>query len=340
MTKAYLENVDIINALQQIVEHNTHSFQSDFEYDKNTLMNAIFKPQNERTFMWLSRRNGTALYPQRDVYIHDTSQHNSWSYYGGAKSENVRAYLVEVLEKKEDTIVGNIVEMDYEKHLDYLATNSMQPTSVELIFRNPGMVRTFPVKEYRLNAFEISRRYGTLENISYQVGNPYLLNEVIRRDNENICDNAEVQTVEEYITNMEREEFESRGYPIGEKVYLNHSDARQALKFGLNVFAISQNGEETKLDGAYNFYEQVETNNLLCTNPEEKAFLKHLQHNKYPLFSEEENNIIYDSVLSAAKENKIENLVALDTILYKLEHLIPNFQLEDYQEQEQELERE
>lgn len=321
MKKAMLKAVNIIDVLGQVVDHNNHNYQSDFEYDKVKLLGA----KAGDTFVWLSRRNGTWLFNERDVYIKSTSSNHTWSYYGGSKSENVKAYLVEITGDENHQPTGDIVEMDYEKHLDYLTAKAQKPIAVELMFKNPNSIRTFSVSEYHQNSQEITRRYGNIDRAEYKVSNEFTLEDVMQVSKAEIKENTIEMDVSTYFYEMEKQDFEERGYDIGDNAFLNHNDAESAVTFNLNVTSISRSGEETKVRSMDDYYEKIETMNIFTTTKEEKNFLKHLQSDTPPLFTDEENELLFDCVLQAAKENKVENLVALDTVLYKLEHLIPKF---------------
>ena len=141
---AFME-VDVIATLQKIMEHNTDFFQTDFQYDVEKLREAAGDRGGYRSFFWLTRESGTWCFPERDVYIRNTSAANTWMYYGESGSENVKAYWVDVKRVEDDgkRIVGDIVEMDYQKHLDYLCTHSVDPAYVEVVFISPNDVRTF-----------------------------------------------------------------------------------------------------------------------------------------------------------------------------------------------------
>ncbi|MFI3238882.1 MAG: hypothetical protein R3Y47_12795 [Lachnospiraceae bacterium] len=318
MQKITLEDVNIINILAEVVNHNNDNYQSDFEYDKLKLLTTNVGD----SFVWLSRRNGTWLFNERDVYINSTSSHNTWSYYGGSKSENIRAYLVEITSEENNQPIGTVTEMDYEKHLDYLTMHSVTPTSVELLFNNPSAFREFRVSEYHQNTQEITRRYGNIERATYKVDNEYELQRIMKMAREQIKENSLSMDSTEYFYDMEKKEFEEHGFDMGDNAFLNHKDAEDAITYKLNVRAITQTGEEIQVRNMDDYYQQIGTTNIFTTSKEEKGFLQYLQNSNTPLFTQEENELIFDCVLQAAKENKVENLVTLDTVLYKLEHLI------------------
>lgn len=326
MVKSILNDVSILDILQQVVDHNNHHYQSDFEYDKQNFINAKVGD----TFFWLSRRNGTWLYKERDVYMKTSSANHTWSYYGGSKSENVKAYMVEITGEENHKPMGTITELDYEKQLDYLVSNAVMPTHVELLFKNPNSVRIFAMSEYQQNTFEITRRYGTVDRTEYKVENEYDLLYRMEQFRNQAKENAISTDVETYFYDMEKTDFEQYGYSLEDKVFLNHNDAEGAIEHNLNVYAITKQGEETVVKTIDDFYENIENECIFCTNQEEKNFLKHLQTNPYPLFTEEENQLVFDCVIEAAKENKVYDLVTLDKVLYKLEHLLPKFSL-DYE---------
>ena len=74
-------NVDVLETLQKIMEHNTSYYQTDFNYDREMLMEAAKDRNAHKQFFWMSRHGGTHCFPEQSVYIEQTGQHNSWIYY-------------------------------------------------------------------------------------------------------------------------------------------------------------------------------------------------------------------------------------------------------------------
>ena len=61
---------DILHTLQAVLLENTTSYQSDFEFDVTTLLEAAKEPKTEdRTYYWLSRPCGTWCLKERDVFL-------------------------------------------------------------------------------------------------------------------------------------------------------------------------------------------------------------------------------------------------------------------------------
>lgn len=140
-------NVDVLETLRKIMEHNTDYYQTDFRYDVEKLREAAGDRNAERNFFWMSRSGGTWCFAEPDVYIRNTSPHNTWNYYGaGNKSEHVKTFWIELKGMRDDKVMGNIAEMDYQKHLDYLCTHSFDPASVEVGSKIPMVAVPFPIR--------------------------------------------------------------------------------------------------------------------------------------------------------------------------------------------------
>lgn len=153
-------DVDVIATMQKIMEHNTDFYQTDFKYDMETLREVAEDRGGYRNFFWLTRKNGTWCFPERDAYIRNTYAANTWTYYGGSRDENVKAFWIDIkrVEGDDKKLIGDIVEMDYQKHLDYLCmaipprwqTTSMwtrigSHRQCGLCWRISGSIRSFPM---------------------------------------------------------------------------------------------------------------------------------------------------------------------------------------------------
>lgn len=110
---ACFQNVDVLETLQKIMEHNTSFFQTDFARDQEMLREAAGDRNAPWNFFWMSRKGGTWCFPERSVHIRQTSQHYTWFFYGGCQDEHVKAFWVELQGMKNDQVMGNILEIDY-----------------------------------------------------------------------------------------------------------------------------------------------------------------------------------------------------------------------------------
>ena len=74
------KKIEIIPLLADIVEKNTHSYQSDFSNDEARLTAAMLETyQENRTFLWMSRPCGTWCFLERDVFLQETPAHIVWT---------------------------------------------------------------------------------------------------------------------------------------------------------------------------------------------------------------------------------------------------------------------
>ena len=76
-------NIDLLENLEKIMRVNTRSYQSDFEWDRKTLMdaaaNADTVPLKDRIYLWMSRPCGTWCVKEKDVFLEPACAHNIWS---------------------------------------------------------------------------------------------------------------------------------------------------------------------------------------------------------------------------------------------------------------------
>lgn len=104
---------DILHTLQAVLLENTTSYQSDFEFDVTTLLEAANKPKKEdRTFYWLSRPCGTWCLKEKEVFLKGSGAYNIWTHYD-AEHESFRAFCVVVEEKDGNRLMGEAIPFDY-----------------------------------------------------------------------------------------------------------------------------------------------------------------------------------------------------------------------------------
>ena len=141
------ENVDVIAALGEIMRQNTAFYQSDFNIDKGLIQRAAASDQAvDKTLLWMSRPSGTYCFRERDVFLQDTRQHNTWRFYGEQTSDKILAYAVELTGTKDDTIRGNLYELDYQQHFRHVIDAAL-PVNVNRLFYEHGS-RDIPAEQY------------------------------------------------------------------------------------------------------------------------------------------------------------------------------------------------
>ena len=136
------ENVDVIVSLEAIMKQNTAFYQSDFEIDKRILREAASRPvAEEKRLLWFSRPSGTCCFRERDVFLKDTRQHNTWRFYGEQTRDKILAYAVELTGKENGIIKVNLYELDYPQHFREVVEKSLPADNYTLLYEHGERVQ-------------------------------------------------------------------------------------------------------------------------------------------------------------------------------------------------------
>ncbi len=338
---AHFQNVDVLDALQKIMEHNTDYYQSDFQYDVTKLREAAADRNAERRFFWMSRGSGTWCFAEPEVYIRNTSQHNTWNYYGaGNKSEHVKTFWIELKGMRDEKVIGDIVELDYQKHLDYLCTHAFDPSAVEMVFKNPNSCRTFSYQEYDQNFQSIAQRYGTVQRVSFLVADPYELSRAVVDAHGLFWEAAEPMDIDAYVKRMDHDRLHDYGYTADDLVLTGPLDAEKAVKNGLACYALNPDGSKELIADRDNYQERHYRGALFGMTEEERSILQYFKQDCIPLFTTEEMKEICSLAVQAGMENDPDRSHLLDKIIHKAECMLPQEEQGYAPEQENEYNRE
>ena len=134
--------MDVIVSLEAIMKQNTAFYQSDFEIDKRILREAASRPAaEEKRLLWFSRPSGTCCFRERDVFLKDTRQHNTWRFYGEQTRDKILAYAVELTGKENGIIKGNLYELDYPQHFREVVEKSLPADNYTLLYEHGKRVQ-------------------------------------------------------------------------------------------------------------------------------------------------------------------------------------------------------
>ena len=234
------EDVDIISTLRKIVDDNNLYYQSDFEYDADTLRTAY---EGEH-YLWLSRNAGTWLMHEHDAHIRNTYAYNTWQYYTDTKYYGVRAFAIEILKNEDEWPIGNIYELNYRKHVEEVRQNSFNAKTVEVVFKPthlyPENTREFDVVEYNDNWRAIQDRYGQAENVKHilNVDDSRRLKEILREIRARREAEAEPASVGSYIKDIVKERFHDFGYTRDDMAFTTPEQAAGAISRQLPVYIL------------------------------------------------------------------------------------------------------
>ena len=131
------ENVDVLAALEQIMRQNTAFYQNDFEIDKKIIREAAASDRAEdKALLWMSRPSGTYCFRERDVFLQDTRQYNTWKFYGEQTRDRILAYAVELTGTQGGTIRGNLYELDYPQHFRHVIAEAEKADNLILHYQD------------------------------------------------------------------------------------------------------------------------------------------------------------------------------------------------------------
>lgn len=319
------ENVDVIDTLRKIMLHNTRHYQTDFEYDIRMLTGAVQSNAAGQSFLWMSRDCGTWCFPERDVYICNTDAHYTWQYY--SYLDSVRAFRVDLHGVKNGIVDGNIVELDYANHVEDVKRNSHLADSIEVVFCNPDNVRTFEIVEYNERRRSIQARYGAAVKETYIVPDENALNHMLKTTRDFHFKKAKPTNVEDYIRDMERDYFHSRGYKTGDMAFIIPSDVYDAIKHGIAVYALYPQNVAEQIATTKEFDNLSMKSSLFGIRHEDKPLLDYLIQRpslKSELFTRDEYKELFSIALQTGKSNGLDmtDKKTLDSIINKLDKIV------------------
>ena len=80
----------------------------------------------------MSRPSGTYCFRERDVFLKDTRQYNTWKFYGEQTRDHVLAYAVELTGKVGGKIRGTLYELDYQQHFRHVIAEAVKADNLIL----------------------------------------------------------------------------------------------------------------------------------------------------------------------------------------------------------------
>lgn len=208
------ENVDVLAVLEQIMRQNTAFYQDDFEIDKEMIRKAAASDKAEdKTLLWMSRPSGTYCFRERDVFLKDTRQYNTWKFYGEQTRDHVLAYVVELTGKVGGKIRGTLYELDYQQHFRHVIDAAL-PVSVSRLFYEHGS-RDIPAEQY----FDGSpdRALGSFLRYEFQPRDPAVLQEALQQEQRG-REQARPGDFKAHITALHDSRIETEAQRIADKL--------------------------------------------------------------------------------------------------------------------------
>jgi len=140
-------NINLLDVMGCVVDKHTQHYKSDFAIDTETLREAAIAPmQQDKSFIWLCRTMGTWCLRERDVFVTDTQQHNTFCFYREQTHEPILAYAVEVKYLAMDRVIGNLYALNYRKFYEHVKAVCLRSTSVLMRYERGELVK--PVSQF------------------------------------------------------------------------------------------------------------------------------------------------------------------------------------------------
>ena len=172
------ENIDLVDALRRIMDIHTQNYKEDFELDAGLLHSlADSKSPEDKHLLWMSRPSGTYLFLEREVYVEDSYENKVWEFYHEQTRDPILAYAVEIKGVEGDTVRGNLIELDYDAHVD----------------------RVQKLRSYRREAIPLEEKHGKVVSVSYLPENATELDMILRRERFKTGFHAKTGSIEDHI---------------------------------------------------------------------------------------------------------------------------------------------
>lgn len=135
--------VDLYEALGKVVEENTAFYKDDFEIDKRIIQRAAESDEpDEKRLLWLSRKSGTQCLNEREAFIRDTRDFNTWQFYAQQADDHFVAFVVEPYFIQGKAAIGNLYELDFREHAAEMAKKAVRVSEKEITFEDGFITRT------------------------------------------------------------------------------------------------------------------------------------------------------------------------------------------------------
>lgn len=178
-SKVKFSNVDILFFMNEVVQKHMKYYQSDFEIDKEILLEAAEKQeQQDKMFVWLCRECGTWCLQERDVFLKDTREYNTLKFYREQTKEPILAFIIEVISATAISVIGNVYALNYKEYSHHVVSTALPTKSILFQYEHGYRMKE---AEAILDGYP-DIEYGKLQSIQYQPYSQEELAGVLRRE--------------------------------------------------------------------------------------------------------------------------------------------------------------
>lgn len=204
------EDVDILDALGQIVELNTHHYKDDFDLDKELIPKlALSGNPEDRRLLWMSRPCGTYTLREREVYLQESYENNVWWFYHEQTRDKVLAYALVLKDLQDGKVTGDIYPLDYAAHVERVKLLTCPIEKVTASFSD-GEVVSIPYGNHRQLINGLASIHGKAKSILYEPESGRELLVILERERFKRSHHARAGDLETYIAKLEKSTMRGR----------------------------------------------------------------------------------------------------------------------------------
>lgn len=199
------ENIDLLDALQKIMDIHTEHYKEDFELDQKLIRSlAATQSSEDKHLLWMSRPHGTHVMREREVYIEDTYENKAWEFYHDQTSDDILAYSIEITGTENGSVVGNLIELDYDAHVERMKQLTVTIDKVAVTFEDQNTYY-LPFQSYRREMTAMQEEHGKVRSVAYLPESERELQMILRRERLKTSFHAQPGNIEEHIHRLEEQ---------------------------------------------------------------------------------------------------------------------------------------
>lgn len=193
------EKVDLVDALRRIMDIHTEHYKEDFELDQKLIRSLAASPSAEdKHLLWMSRPSGTHLMREREVYIEDTYENKAWEFYHDQMNDKILAYSIEITGTENGTVVGNLIDLDYNAHVERMKQLTVTIDKVSVTFEDQNTYY-LPFQSYRREMAAMQEEHGDVTSVAYLPESERELQTILLRERLKTSFHAKVGDIDEHI---------------------------------------------------------------------------------------------------------------------------------------------
>lgn len=199
------ERIDLLDALKKIMNIHTEHYKEDFELDQKLIRSlAATESTEDKHLLWMSRPHGTHVMREREVYIEDTYENKAWEFYHVQTKADILAYSIEITGIENGTVIGNLIELDYDAHVERMKQLTVTIDKVAVTFEDQNTYY-LPFQSYRREMTAMQEEHGKVKSVAYLPESERELQMILRRERLKTSFHAQTGNIEDHIHRLEEQ---------------------------------------------------------------------------------------------------------------------------------------